>query len=86
MSVSKWAYEPEKCDGQPCIGDCDLCNRKEKVMEYKELVQMIDDIYSREDAEGVYAELDKALAEEKISWWEHDTLQNITYKIAKNAW
>ena len=55
-------------------------------MEYKELVQMIDDIYSKEDAEAVYAELDNALAEEKITWWDHDTLTNITYKIAKNAW
>ena len=27
MSVSKWAYEPEKCDGQPCVGECDLCAR-----------------------------------------------------------
>lgn len=26
MSVSKWAYTPEKCDGQPCVGDCDLCD------------------------------------------------------------
>lgn len=26
MSVSKWAYEPEKCDGQPCPGDCDNCS------------------------------------------------------------
>lgn len=27
MSVSKWAYEPEKCDGDFCIGDCDLCSK-----------------------------------------------------------
>ena len=27
MSVSKWAYEPTKCDGQPCVGDCDNCPR-----------------------------------------------------------
>ena len=26
MSVSKWAYEAEKCD--ICIGDCDLCPKK----------------------------------------------------------
>ena len=26
MSVSKWNYEPEKCEGQPCVGDCDFCN------------------------------------------------------------
>ena len=28
MSVSLWAYEPDKCDGGPCIGECDLCNKK----------------------------------------------------------
>lgn len=25
MSVSKWAYDPKKCDGRPCCGDCDMC-------------------------------------------------------------
>lgn len=25
MSVSKWAYEPKKCDGQFCCGDCEFC-------------------------------------------------------------
>lgn len=25
MSVSKWAYVPEKCDGVFCCGDCDYC-------------------------------------------------------------
>lgn len=25
MSVSKYAYTPEFCDGVFCIGDCDLC-------------------------------------------------------------
>lgn len=25
MSVSKWAYEPDKCDGYPCPGDCYSC-------------------------------------------------------------
>lgn len=25
MSTSKWSYTPEKCDGKPCIGDCDIC-------------------------------------------------------------
>ena len=29
MSVSLWAYSPEKCDGQPCCGDCDRCEKKE---------------------------------------------------------
>ena len=27
MSVSKWAYEHEKCDGDYCPGDCDLCSK-----------------------------------------------------------
>lgn len=25
MSVSLYRYDPEHCDGEPCIGDCDLC-------------------------------------------------------------
>lgn len=28
MSVSKWAYEPDKCDGDYCVGDCDFCRIK----------------------------------------------------------
>ena len=32
MSVSKWAYTPEVCDGEGCPGDCDLCD-KPKNME-----------------------------------------------------
>ena len=27
MSVSKWAYEPSKCDGDYCCGDCDFCSK-----------------------------------------------------------
>ena len=27
MSVSKWAYVPEKCDGDFCPGDCDWCRK-----------------------------------------------------------
>ena len=30
MSVSKWAYEPEKCDGDFCAGDCDACPKAEE--------------------------------------------------------
>ena len=25
MSVSKWAYEPDRCDGRYCTGNCDWC-------------------------------------------------------------
>lgn len=33
MSVSKWAYTPEKCDGDTCVGDCDLCGKAEEEEE-----------------------------------------------------
>ena len=29
MSVSKWAYDPDKCDGDLCPGDCDMCSKTE---------------------------------------------------------
>lgn len=29
MSASKWAYIPQKCDNQPCPGDCDMCGKAE---------------------------------------------------------
>ena len=25
MSASKWSYSSEKCDGDFCFGDCDIC-------------------------------------------------------------
>lgn len=25
MSVDKWAYSSDKCEGQYCCGDCDFC-------------------------------------------------------------
>lgn len=35
MSVSKWAYEADKCEGQPCPGDCDLCSKADKSVVYR---------------------------------------------------
>lgn len=29
MSVHRWAYDPDKCDGNPCPGDCDCCPKAE---------------------------------------------------------
>lgn len=31
MSISKWAYDPDKCDGDYCCGDCDYCPKGEEV-------------------------------------------------------
>lgn len=33
MSVSLWAYIPQKCDGNPCRGDCDLCSKANDDLE-----------------------------------------------------
>lgn len=30
MSISKWAYSPNKCDGNYCCGDCDICPKAEE--------------------------------------------------------
>lgn len=32
MSVSKWRYNPDLCDGHYCPGDCDLCGLTDKSM------------------------------------------------------
>ena len=37
MSCSKWAYEPEKCDGEFCPGDCDLCVKAYFTVEEQEM-------------------------------------------------
>jgi len=30
MSVFRWAYDPQKCDGDRCPGDCDNCPKAEQ--------------------------------------------------------
>lgn len=27
MSYTKWSYDPEKCDGSYCPGNCDECDK-----------------------------------------------------------
>ena len=34
MSVSLWRWS-EDCEGVPCVGDCDLCNREIIITESK---------------------------------------------------
>lgn len=41
MSVSLWAWT-ERCEGQPCVGDCDLCGKAEQEEEEEDN----DDIHS----------------------------------------
>ena len=42
MSTSKWAYDPRRCDGQPCPGDCDHCTRWQEDEEEEEYVKTKD--------------------------------------------
>lgn len=35
MSVSKYMYSPEKCDGDFCPGDCDRCSKAEEECDYE---------------------------------------------------
>ena len=49
MSVSKWAYNPEVCDGEPCVGECDICGkidvalaRGDRIIEQAIVLRAID--------------------------------------------
>ena len=46
MSVSKWAYTPEVCDGGGCPGDCDLCDKPKNMEDEDDMTDYI----KREDA------------------------------------
>lgn len=37
MSVHRWAYEEWKCEGDFCIGDCDLCQKADWVRDDSEI-------------------------------------------------
>lgn len=50
MSVSLYKWT-EACEGQPCPGDCDLCNKEPEAKN--------DDLISRQDAINVVAGIDK---------------------------
>lgn len=36
MSISKWAYIPDQCDGNFCVGDCDRCPKAEDNVAIRE--------------------------------------------------
>ena len=57
MSVSKWDYAPETCDGRPCPGDCDHCIISARKSAGRDFSDRRDDLISRlnrceVDAEG----------------------------------
>lgn len=46
MSVRLWAYQPEKCDGDICVNDCNRCPKGEWI-EFEEF----DDGEETDDAD-----------------------------------
>ena len=36
MSVSRYRYDPEMCDGDYCPGDCDYCSKEPEEDEEEE--------------------------------------------------
>ncbi len=48
MSVSKWAYEPWKCDGDYCPGDCDFC-RKAEIEQDGDITWGMDEGHTQEE-------------------------------------
>ena len=46
MSVSKWAYIPEVCDGDICVGDCDKCSKAMQIDEIIDELEAIRTVYS----------------------------------------
>ena len=75
MSVSKWAYSPEKCDGDYCPGDCDFCS-KAAYDPNPVLLHIETD------------NLDYDVNEEDVSWhWKRlDTYRSATYEELIKAW
>lgn len=64
MSVSKWNYDPVKCDGKPCVGDCDKCNYEEPT-RLEILKQELEQIKSMRC-------LAYDIMEQAIKWYENE--------------
>lgn len=52
MSASKWAYDPEICDGTPCPGECDKCTRWQVDEETDDVTYCRDCEYCTETDRG----------------------------------
>ena len=65
MSVSKWAYNPEKCDGDFCHGDCDNCGKADLEIN----------LYDEEETHTnctVQISRNSITGETSIGWWENE--------------
>lgn len=51
MSVKLWAYEPEKCDGDYCPNNCNICSKAEVDEEHIPIwlaMKMLSDAFNKE--------------------------------------
>lgn len=85
MSVRLWAYQPDKCEGNPCHGDCDLCSKRDKSVVYRYGMRLRgfsigcqpkDGFLDREDDEsGRYYDIliyDRQLTDKELEDYELD--------------
>lgn len=83
MSVSKWNYSPEKCDGKPCPGDCDFCSLE---TEKRPIVHMFYVKYAT-DIEGAAKIAENALMhgsnDVRTQWDDKAKVYSIQYKIPR---
>ena len=57
MSVHRWAYTPEKCDGDYCPGDCDYCQKADEFyMEFNDPTEATAERMNYAQSEGAYDE------------------------------
>ena len=68
MSVSKWAYTPEKCDNNPCPGDCDFCS---KAIDEEWETNLYDVVEEHPNC-TVQILRNSVTGEESVGWWEND--------------
>lgn len=62
--MSRWNYTPEKCDGRPCVGDCDKCNYEEPTR--------LEILKSEIEKIKAMRCLCFDLKEQAIAWYEHE--------------
>lgn len=76
MSVSRWAYNPSVCDGQPCPGDCDLCSKSDKAVEESgwEAADMEYDIEEIHHDCTVQIWKNSKTGATSIGWWDNGTV------------
>lgn len=89
MSVSLWAYQPDKCDGNVCPGDCDSCGKADKEADKDDCVKRAAVIAILEERYRLRTHLhDMAAAQQlKLAKWEIDDLPSADVRhVVRGKW